>query len=65
MKENRLWRHRLVQFSAIFDWLDNPPSDHQYQEIRSTYFYYNILCKQTMFFDGSVRLKNGEKREFK
>lgn len=62
----RKWRQRFYQFRSIFDWLKKAedPYDGGYYQIRNAYYYYNMIADQTMYLDGYIRGKNGEKKEY-
>lgn len=61
--DTQQWNQRFYKFRALYDYLDkaNDPTDFQYQHIRSTYYYYNLRARQTMFYDGWVRTRSGQK----
>lgn len=68
---NAHWNHsrertkRFLQFADLFTYLDqmNSNTDNG-PRLRSQYWYYDIESKLTLFFDGTIRLKNGNKRKF-
>lgn len=65
--DTKKWEQRFYQFSKVFEWLDKAydPNDSKYHDIRTTYYYYNMRSKLTMFYDGYVRTAKGEKVEYK
>lgn len=64
--DEKQWTTRFNKFNKLFEYLNkaNDPSDVQYHAISSTYYYYNMLAKQTMFYDGWIRGPKGEKLKY-
>lgn len=63
---SRKWKQRMYQFRSLFDWLENAydRNSSQYHNIRENYYYFNMRAKQTMYYDGSIRGRKGEKIEY-
>lgn len=63
INNSTLWNNRLTQFRALFDWLAK--MNNNLDPNRHEYYYYSIMCEQTIFFDGFIRDKNGQKKPYK
>lgn len=51
------WNRRFVEFRDLFTYLNKPIDDPDSARIRSTYFYYSMESKQTLFFNSESRLR--------
>lgn len=60
------WRKRFYEFGDLFGYLDKvyDLNDSESYRIKSTYYYYSMVSKHMMFYDGSLRAKNGTKIPF-
>lgn len=54
-KVTQLWNRRFMEFRELFKYLNKPDDDPDSARIRSTYYYFSMECKQTLFFNGEVR----------
>lgn len=69
---NRSWTHerdwttRFLKFQALFTYLDEylKPTETG-ARIRENYWYYCLNLRLYVFYDGSVRMKDGTKRRYK
>lgn len=61
----KTWNFRFKKFQALFKYLEetNKTSDTG-SRLNNEYFYYDMNRKLTMFYDGTVRTRNGEKRKY-
>lgn len=61
---NKRWSMKMHKFRCLFGYLanENELTSWNGGHIRNTYYYYDMNLKQTMYFDGHVRKRNGEKR---
>lgn len=59
------WRNRFLKFEALFDYLDKAyENTDEGDRIRNEYYYYSVELNLTLFYDGYVRSRNGEKRKY-
>lgn len=63
---NKSWTIVFRKFQALFAYLDeaNQSMSETGDHIRNEYYYYDMNLKLTMFYDGSVRTRNGERRKY-
>lgn len=54
-KNTQLWNRRFGEFRNLFKYLNKPADDPDSVRIRSTYFYYSMEEKQTLYFNGEIR----------
>lgn len=58
----REWNKRLYEFTKLFDYLNKARNeDDDGAEIRSKYFFFHMMNKNTMYYDGYIRDKFGNK----
>lgn len=63
---SRQWHKRFLEFQMLFPYLKQTTKQTDIgRRLRAQYFYFDIQTNLTMFFDGSVRMMNGEKRPYK
>lgn len=64
-RRDRDWDLRFFKFQELFKYLDQVNKvGEEGAHIRHRYWYFDINMNLTMFYDGSVRTKNGEKRKY-
>lgn len=64
-RRDRYWYNKFYKFQELFKYLDQ--TDERTAEgarLRDEYYYYNMHTKLTMFYDGTIRMPNGEKRRY-
>lgn len=65
-RRDRSWDIRFMKFQTLFTYLDE--AHKRYGDvgdrIRSEYFYYDMNLNLTMFYDGSVITRQGERRRY-
>lgn len=62
----RPWDIRFRHFGTIFTYLDRAHKaiDDSDYYVQSTYYYFNMTTRLTMFYDGFVRGPKGEKIKY-
>lgn len=56
-QNTQTWNRRFGEFRELFKYLNKPADDPDSARIRSTYFYYSMEVKQTLYFNGEVRYR--------
>lgn len=61
----KMWNFRFKKFQALFAYLKQTNENTETgSRLRSSYYYYDMNLNLTMFYDGNVRTKNGEKKKY-
>lgn len=61
------WTQKFYKFDQLFNYLDKAFNkfDPDHDRIRTNYWYFDMQTKQTLFYDGMVRTKNGDRIFFR
>lgn len=64
-KDYRKWKTKLYKFEKLFEFLDKAYNinDPEYHSIRNKYYYYNMIVKHMLYYNGDKR-KNGKPQKF-
>lgn len=57
-QNTQIWNRRFGEFRELFKYLNKPDDDPDSVRVRSTYFYYSMEVKQTLYFNGEIRHRN-------
>lgn len=59
------WKAKFYKFEKLFDYLDKAydTADSQYHYIRKTYYFYSMMIKHMLYYNGDKR-KNGNPEPF-
>lgn len=63
--DQRQWKQKIFKFEKLFAYLDkaNDINDPEYHRLGSKYYYYNMIVKHMMYYNGEKR-KNGKPSDF-
>lgn len=64
-RHDRDWYNRFFKFQNLFPYLDQTKDRTDAGDrLRNEYYYYDMNLNLTMYYDGNVRTKNGDKRRY-
>lgn len=59
MKHHNAWKQKWYKFGKLFEFLDKAldSTDSEYHSMGRTYYYYNMIVKHMLFYNGNKREK--------